>query len=149
MSQSPDSAPVSDASSPAISDSEKKTILYLNHSAQMSGAEASLRGLLRGLRQIDAPFEPLVALPGDGPFASELREKGWSVSFAPLRRLQRPRGIIDGMASLLHVLQTAPHICRLVDKSGAAPNSLQLDDGAFGRRRGRRTHQSSGAVALP
>ena len=115
MSQSPDSAPVATVSAP-----EKKTILYLNHSAQMSGAEASLRGLLKGLRQIDAPFEPLIALPGDGPFATELRKENWNVSFAPLRRLQRPRGIIDGMASLLHVLQTAPHICRLVDKSGAA-----------------------------
>ena len=98
----------------------KKTVLYLNHSAQMSGAEASLRALLKGLRQIDAPFEPFIALPGDGPFATELREENWNVSFAPLRRLQRPRGVIDGMASLLHVLQTAPHICRLVDKSGAA-----------------------------
>ena len=99
---------------------DKKTVLYLNHSAQMSGAEASLHALLKGLRQIDAPFDPFIALPGDGPFATELREENWNVSFAPLRRLQRPRGIIDGMASLLHVLQTAPHICRLVDKSGAA-----------------------------
>lgn len=108
------------ASDEAVADAEKKTVLYLNHSSQMSGAEASLHALLKGLRQIDAPFEPFVALPGDGPFATELREENWNVSFAPLRRLQRPRGIIDGMASLLHVLQTAPHICRLVDKSGAA-----------------------------
>ena len=99
---------------------DKKTVLYLNHSSQMSGAEASLHALLKGLRQIDAPFEPFIALPGDGPFATELREENWNVSFAPLRRIQRPRGIIDGMASLLHVLQTAPHICRLVDQSGAA-----------------------------
>ena len=99
---------------------DKKTVLYLNHSAQMSGAEASLHALLKGLRQVDAPFEPYVVMPGDGPFATELRAEHWNVSFAPLRRLQRPRGIIDGMASLLHVLQTAPHICRMVDKSGAA-----------------------------
>ena len=117
----PDTVPdaVSDATD-APAKGAKKTVLYLNHSAQMSGAEASLRALLKGLRQVDAPFEPFVALPGDGPFATELREENWNVSFAPLRRLQRPRGIIDGMASLLHVLQTAPHICRLVDKSGAA-----------------------------
>lgn len=117
MSNSQDSTP--DAVAIATSDGDKKAVLYLNHSAQMSGAEASLHALLKGLRQIDAPFEPFVALPGDGPFATELREENWNVSFAPLRRLQRPRGIIDGMASLIHVLQTAPHICRLVDKSGA------------------------------
>ena len=115
MSNLPSSAPSAD-DAPA---GEKKPVLYLNHSAQMSGAEASLHALIKGLRQIDAPFEPFIALPGDGPFATELREENWNVSFAPLRRLQRPRGIIDGMASLLHVLQTAPHICRLVDKSGA------------------------------
>ena len=118
MSQLQDSAPTAEASAPATK-TDKQTVLYLNHSAQMSGAEASLRALLKGLRQIDAPFEPFIALPGDGPFATELREENWNVSFAPLRRLQRPRGIIDGMASLLHVLQTAPHICRLVDQSGA------------------------------
>ena len=118
MSHPQDSAP--DAAPVASSGGDKKTVLYLNHSAQMSGAEASLHALLKGLRQIDAPFDPFIALPGDGPFATELREENWNVSFAPLRRLQRPRGIIDGMASLLHVLQTAPHICRLVDKSGAA-----------------------------
>ena len=118
MSNLQDSSPA--ASAENVTNAEKKTVLYLNHSAQMSGAEASLHALLKGLRQIDAPFEPFIALPGDGPFATELREENWNVSFAPLRRIQRPRGIIDGMASLLHVLQTAPHICRLVDKSGAA-----------------------------
>ena len=102
MSQLPDSAPATEPT--AANNGDKKTVLYLNHSAQMSGAEASLRALLKGLRQIDAPFEPFVALPGDGPFATELREENWNVSFAPLRRIQRPRGIIDGMASLLHVL---------------------------------------------
>ena len=118
MSHLSESAP-DELTTPGESPSDKKTVLYLNHSSQMSGAEASLRSLLWGLRQADAPFEPLVALPGDGPFALELREENWNVAFAPLRRLQRPRGLIDGMASILHVLQTAPHICRLVDKSGA------------------------------
>ena len=103
----------------AETSTDRQTVLYLNHSAQMSGAEASLRALLGGLRQMDAPYEPLVALPGEGPFATLLREEKWNVSFAPLRRLSRPRGLIDGMASLLHVMQTAPLICRLIDKSGA------------------------------
>jgi len=91
----------------------KKTVLYLNHSAQMSGAEASLRSLLWGLRRADAPIDPLIALPGEGPLTALLRDESFSVTLAPLRRLARPRGLVDTMASLLHVLQTAPHICRL------------------------------------
>lgn len=97
----------------------RQTILYLNHSAQMSGAEASLRSLLLGLRQIGAPFDSVVALPGDGPLSSLLRDEGVNVAFAPLRRIQRPRGLIDGMSAVLHVLQTAPHICRLATQTGA------------------------------
>lgn len=94
-------------------------VLFLNHSAQMSGAEASLRSLLWGLRRADAPIEPVIALPDGGPFSTLLRDEGWSVTLAPLRRISRPRGLIDGMASLFHVLQTAPLICRLVDQVGA------------------------------
>ncbi|BCM90191.1 alpha-D-kanosaminyltransferase [Abditibacteriota bacterium] len=97
----------------------KDTVLYLNHSAQMSGAEASLRSLLWGLRRADAPIDPLIALPSEGPLTSLLRDEGWSVTLAPLRRLHRPRGLIDTMASLLHVLQTAPHICRLAQGAHA------------------------------
>jgi glycosyltransferase involved in cell wall biosynthesis len=101
------------------SGSDKLTVLYLNHSGQMSGAESSLRTLLRGLRQSDAPIEPVIALPGEGPFSQTLRDEHWNVTLAPLRRLNRPRGLIDGMTSILHVLQTAPHICRLVDQTHA------------------------------
>lgn len=96
-----------------------KPVLYLNHSAQMSGAEASLRSLLWGLRRSDAPIDPVVALPGEGPFTATLREEGWSVALVPLRRLHRPRGLIDTMASVVHVLQSAPHICRLAEQVGA------------------------------
>lgn len=97
----------------------KHTVLYLHHSAQMSGAEASLRSLLWGLRRSDAPIDPLVALPGEGPLTTVLRDEGFSVTLAPLRRLSRPRGLIDTMTSLLHVIQTAPHICRLATGSNA------------------------------
>lgn len=97
----------------------KDTVLYLNHSSQMSGAEASLRSFLWGLRRADAPIDPLIALPGEGSLTSLLRDEGWSVTLAPLRRLHRPRGLIDTMASLVHVLQTAPHICRLAQGANA------------------------------
>lgn len=97
----------------------KTRVLYLNHSGQMSGAEASLRSLLRGIRQSDAPIEPILALPGEGPFSEILRDEGYHVTLAPLRRLNRPRGVIEGLSCILHVMQTAPHICRLADGSGA------------------------------
>ncbi|RYG59386.1 glycosyltransferase, partial [bacterium] len=119
-------------------------ILYLNHSAQMSGAESSLRTLLWGLRRADSPYEPIIALPDGGPFLELLRDEGWSVTLAPLRRIQRPRGIIDGMASLLHVLQTAPHICRLVEQTKAKlvhsnSTTAHLLGGLAGERTGRPT----------
>ncbi len=116
-------------------------VLFLNHSAQMSGAEASLRSLLWGLRRADVPIEPVIALPDGGPFAGILRDEGWSVTLAPLRRISRPRGLIDGMASLLHVLQTAPLICRLADQVGAKiihsnSTTAHLVGGVAGERTG-------------
>jgi glycosyltransferase involved in cell wall biosynthesis len=124
--------------------SERIPVLYLNHSAQVSGGEASLRSLLWGLRRADLPIDPIVALPDGGPFSELLRDEGWNVTLAPLRRLHRPRGIIDGMTSLLHVLQTAPLICRLVDQSGAKivhsnSTTAHLVGGVAGERTGRPT----------
>jgi glycosyltransferase involved in cell wall biosynthesis len=129
----------------AVAGSGKRwPILYLNHSAQMSGAEASLRSLLWGLRRSGSPHDPVIALPDGGPFLELLRDEGWNVTLAPLRRLQRPRGIIDGMSSLLHVLQTTPHICRLVAQTGARivhsnSTTAHLVGGLAGERTGRPT----------
>jgi glycosyltransferase involved in cell wall biosynthesis len=119
-------------------------ILYLNHSAQMSGAESSLRSLLWGLKRGDWPFDPVVGLPDGGPFTDLLRAEGWSVALAPLRRINRPRGPVDGMAALWHVLQTAPHVCRLVENSGARivhsnSTTAHVVGGVAGQRTGRPT----------
>ncbi|HEX9997620.1 MAG TPA: glycosyltransferase family 4 protein [Abditibacterium sp.] len=119
-------------------------ILYLNHSAQISGAESSLRSLLWAMRRADMPFEPIIALPDGGPFSGLLRDEGWNVTLAPLRRLHRPRGLIDGMSSLLHVLQTLPHISRLVQQTGAKivhsnSTTAHLVGGVAGERTGRPT----------
>lgn len=92
-------------------------VLYLNHSAQLSGAEASLRSLLWAFRRGDAPVDPVLAVPAGANFSNLMRDEGFNVTFAPLRRLHRPRGLIDGMASLVHVLQTAPFICKLVHQT--------------------------------
>jgi glycosyltransferase involved in cell wall biosynthesis len=50
------------------------TVLYLHHGAQLSGAERSLLLLLDALDR--ERFEPVVALPDDGPFARRLEESG-------------------------------------------------------------------------
>lgn len=88
-------------------------ILFLNHSEQMSGAENSLRALLWQLRRAHPDIEPMIALPGSGPFSQALREEGWNVTFAPMRRIARPTNIISGMATLVHVLRTAPYVSQL------------------------------------
>jgi len=106
-------------SPPSEKGDEKTTVLYLNHVSQMSGAEQSLRALLWQFRRSGTDIEPVIALPGGGPFADTLREEAWNVTFAPMRRLHRPQGFIDGVASLMHVLQTAPFIARLGKQTGA------------------------------
>lgn len=94
-------------------------VLYLNHVSQMSGAEQSLRALLWHFRRASMNIDPVLVLPGGGPFAELMRDEAWNVTFAPLRRLHRPQGFLDGMASLLHIFQTAPFIARLGKQTGA------------------------------
>jgi glycosyltransferase involved in cell wall biosynthesis len=105
------------AESPALSDDGKLHVLYLNHAAQVSGAEMSLRSLLQQFRRSDAPVDPVLALPDGGLYAGMMRDEGFCVTLAPLRRLHRPHGLIDTMSSVLHVLQTTPYITRLVQQT--------------------------------
>lgn len=88
-------------------------ILYLNHSEQMSGAENSLRALLWQLRRAHPEITPMLALPGSGSFSQTMRDEGWNVTFAPLRRISRPTNIISGMTTLVHVMRTAPFVAQL------------------------------------
>src|SRR4051812_41594667 len=88
-------------------------ILYLNHSEQMSGAENSLRALLWQIRRAHPEVQPMLALPGSGSFSQTMRDEGWSVTFAPLRRISRPTNLISGMATLVHVMRTAPFVAHL------------------------------------
>jgi glycosyltransferase involved in cell wall biosynthesis len=92
-------------------------VLYLNHSEQVSGAEQSLRALLWEFRREHSEVEPVVALPGTGPFADMLRAEEWNVTFAPMRRIHRPNNLLGGMATLMHVLRTVPFITRLVHQT--------------------------------
>jgi glycosyltransferase involved in cell wall biosynthesis len=91
----------------------KINVLYLNHSEQTSGAEQSLRALLWQLRREGREMDPVVALPAGGSFSQLLRDEGWNVTFAPLRRLQRPHNMVGTMRTLLHIMRTAPFITKL------------------------------------
>jgi glycosyltransferase involved in cell wall biosynthesis len=97
--------------------------LWVNHTSLVSGAEESMRAVLaqwragkRGeFRDIDA----VAALPGEGPFAQALREGGNGVVFAPLRRLNRPQGLFEGVSVVAHVWQVAPLVARLVKQTNS------------------------------
>jgi hypothetical protein len=65
-------------------------VLYLNHSEQVSGAEQSLRALLWEFRRSHSDIEPIVALPGAGPFVDMLRAEEWNVTFAPAASRSAP-----------------------------------------------------------
>ncbi|HEX8550517.1 MAG TPA: glycosyltransferase family 4 protein [Abditibacteriaceae bacterium] len=119
-------------------------VLYLNHSEQMSGAENSLRALLWQLRRAHSDIEPIIALPGSGPFSQTLRDEGWNVTFAPLRRVQRPQGVLSGMTTLVHILRTAPFVAHLADKTRcdiihSNSTTAHLVGGLAGERTGKPT----------
>lgn len=59
-----------------------KTILFLDHTAQMSGGEVALFNLVTALDR--ARFKPLVVLASDGPLATKLREAGVETHVLPL-----------------------------------------------------------------
>ncbi|HEY0072516.1 MAG TPA: hypothetical protein VGB77_00315, partial [Abditibacteriaceae bacterium] len=54
---------------------KKLSVLYLNHSGQISGAEQSLRALLWQFRRENAGIDPIIGLPGGGPLADLLRDE--------------------------------------------------------------------------
>jgi glycosyltransferase involved in cell wall biosynthesis len=103
----------------AKTDAKRLGVLYLNHSGQISGAEQSLRSLLKQFRRAGAEVEPIIGLPGSGPYADLLRDEEFNVTFAPLRRIQRPQNIINGFTTLIHISRTAPFVTRLVKQTGA------------------------------
>ena len=99
--------------------SKRLSVLYLNHSGQISGAEQSLRALLREFRRSGAEVEPLIGLPGSGPFADLLRDEEFAVTFAPLRRIARPQNPVAGLSALFYITRTAPFIAKLAQQTKA------------------------------
>jgi glycosyltransferase involved in cell wall biosynthesis len=68
------------------------TILYVNHTSQISGAENSLLDLLKGLDLLKAlgrEWNPVVACPGGGPLLEQLEARAVRVMTVPLVRFRR------------------------------------------------------------
>lgn len=61
---------------------ERTTVLYLDHSAIMSGGEIALYNLVRALDR--SRFEPVVGLLTDGPLREKLEEAGVETHVIPL-----------------------------------------------------------------
>ena len=68
-----------------MTDSPRLSVVYVGHSAQLSGAELALSNLLPALTEIDA----LVVLAEDGPLVERLRGQGVETVVLPLRSATR------------------------------------------------------------
>jgi glycosyltransferase involved in cell wall biosynthesis len=61
-------------------------ILFLSITSEIGGADLAM---LRTIRALDrSRFQPLVALPGDGPLVAAFRQAGAVTAFFPMRRLK-------------------------------------------------------------
>ncbi|MDQ2686756.1 MAG: glycosyltransferase family 4 protein [Armatimonadota bacterium] len=84
----------------------KKTILFLDHTAQMGGGEVALFNLVTALDS--ERFTPVVLLASDGPLVERLRGTGVETHLLPLDPSvvgARKGGL--GASSLLHIAQAA------------------------------------------
>jgi len=93
-------------------------ILYLHHVGELSGAEGSLRLLLRHLDR--ARVEPLFAGPARGPFVAALAADGVTtlpLMFGPLRRVG---GVLRAVARLVRL--TRAHRVDLLHANGPQTN---------------------------
>jgi len=81
----------------------KAEVLYLNHVARMSGAEASLVSLLTHLDT--SAYRPVVGVPAPGPLVEQLRAMDIEVVFLEHPRLRRsgnPLSLLRQYADLRH-----------------------------------------------
>lgn len=98
-----------------VSDRRVKRVLYVNHTAQMSGAELSLLLLLRGLPD---EVSPVVACP-EGELADAVRELG--VTVEPIRPVEvslKPHPVFTSRA-LLEIGRLGGELAGLSHRVGA------------------------------
>ena len=80
-----------------------RRVLYLHHVAQMSGAEQSLRLLMRSVDR--TRVTPYFAGPGDGPFPRALREDGVDVVPVAFGALRNVPGVVRSVAALRRLIR--------------------------------------------
>ena len=120
-------------------------VLLVSHSARLYGAERSLLLLARNLER--RRFEPLVALPGDGPLREELEKIGVDVVFVNHPWWVRASGRWAARLALpvvvLRELLTQPRACRLIREREidlVYTNTSVIGGGALAARRTGRPH---------
>ena len=86
-------------------------VLFVDHSAKVSGAEKSLLDLLARLDR--SRYEPLVACP-EGPFAEALRASGVAHEPVRLRRIRRTRALPAIAAGLADVGFSTLSLSRII-----------------------------------
>lgn len=104
-------------------------IIYLNHGADLGGAEISLLELLRGLDR--SRFEPFVVCPGEGDFVTVLREERIPVQIVPLHRLRELEPL-----PYLATVERLSFLCRDLPADLIHSNSMYAAQ--FGNLAGRR-----------
>lgn len=93
-------------------------VLFINHVSQVSGAEESLLGLIRGLPAHG--FTPEVALPLGGPLEKRLAEMGVRVHPVALGRLKRRASPFRQLTMCVRLGVCAGWLSRLVRRRGIA-----------------------------
>ena len=94
-----------------------KTILYVNHTSRISGAEQSLLALLANLDR--GRFCPHVALPDDGPLARRVLDMGIKCHFVAMPRLRRTINPFRLLRFILAVRRSARELVALAEREGA------------------------------
>ena len=94
------------------------SILYLNHVAQVGGAEHGLIDIVRTLDR--RRFRPIAALPCRGPLADRLAAEDVPVHILPLQRLRRRDGRLRLALSAAGVLPAARRLAGLLRREGVS-----------------------------
>ncbi len=94
-----------------------KTILYVNHTSRISGAEQSLLALLADIDR--GRFCPQVALPDDGPLARRVLDMGIECHFVAMPRLRNTMNPFRLLRFILALRRSARELAALAERVGA------------------------------
>ncbi|MHC4915310.1 MAG: glycosyltransferase family 4 protein [Planctomycetota bacterium] len=93
-------------------------VLYLSITSEIGGADLAM---LRTVRELDrSRFQPVVALPGEGPLVEAFRDAGAETVFFPMRRLRRTLNPLWHLGYCLAFRGTCRRIADFAREAGAA-----------------------------